>query len=56
MRRTAITPLLNLAAAAILAQWSGVSSCGFTNALRMIESLESIKSCSTRATSLPKIS
>ena len=33
----------HLAAAAILAQWSGLPSCGLTNAMRTIESVESVK-------------
>jgi hypothetical protein len=55
MRSTTLKPLLNLAAAAILAQ-SGVPewgehllSCGFTNALRTIESVATMKSASAQA-------
>jgi hypothetical protein len=55
MRGTAFKPLLNLAAAAILAQ-SGVPewgehllSSGFTNALRTIESVATVKSASAQA-------
>lgn len=50
MRSTNLKPLLNLAAAALIAQSGGMPdwgahllSCGFTNALRTIESAESAK-------------
>jgi len=56
MRSTTLKPLLNLAAAAILAQSGTVPewgehllSCGFTNALRTIESVETVKGASSQA-------
>lgn len=61
MRSTTLKPLLNLAAAAILAQ-SGVPewgehllSCGFTNALRTIESVATVKSASSQASVMEKM-
>ncbi|MGH8726867.1 MAG: hypothetical protein ACREV9_01625 [Burkholderiales bacterium] len=54
MRSTALKPLLNLAAAALIAgstsmpDWGAhLLSCGFTHALRTIQSAEAIKQNAT---------
>ncbi|MGH8773376.1 MAG: hypothetical protein ACREV2_19705 [Burkholderiales bacterium] len=56
MRRTTLKPLINLAAAGLIAQsgvmpdWgSHLLSCGFTHALRTIESVATVKSASAQA-------